>query len=53
MYECLILSLLKHGDFYSKFKIIIFFFKSSHEKRRGSKATARLPAMAAVAKQNC
>lgn len=34
------------------FKIIIFF-KSSHEKRRGSKATARLPAMAAVAKQNC
>lgn len=53
MYECLILSLLKHGDFYSKFKIIIFFFKSSHEKRKGSKATARLPAMAAVAKQNC
>lgn len=30
-----------------------FFFKSSHGKRRGSKATARLPAMAAVAKQNC
>lgn len=30
-----------------------FFFKSSHEKKRGSKATARLPAMAAVAKQNC